>query len=163
MDTPSSAYAVEVEEPAGNGHVLGLDRNCEARSRTATANFTPCRTRPRLEAQGRGACSAGFRRQPEAVSKRREKDEAAPGEGAAQDREQAPQLASPCESGSLAAKAGTVAVEGLNVKGMTQLREGHHAEAPGTMVAQKAGTEPRDPEHGLDGAQAGCWTARRRT
>ena len=42
-------------------------------------------------------------------------------------------------SRKLAAKAGTVAVEGLNVKGMTRSARGT-AEAPGTMVAQKAGT-----------------------
>ncbi len=39
----------------------------------------------------------------------------------------------------LAAKAGTVAGEGLNVKGMTSPAKGT-AEAPGTMVARKAGT-----------------------
>ncbi len=39
----------------------------------------------------------------------------------------------------LAAEAGTVAVEGLNVKGMTRSAKGT-AEAPGTMVAQKSGT-----------------------
>ena len=42
-------------------------------------------------------------------------------------------------SRKLAGKAGTVAVEGLNVKGMTRSAKGT-AEEPGTMVAQKAGT-----------------------
>ena len=42
-------------------------------------------------------------------------------------------------SRKLATKAGTVAVEGLNVKGMTRSAKGT-AEEPGTMVAQKAGT-----------------------
>ena len=42
-------------------------------------------------------------------------------------------------SRKLATKAGTVAVEGLNVKGMTRSAKGT-AEEPGTMVAQKSGT-----------------------
>ena len=42
-------------------------------------------------------------------------------------------------SRKLAATAGTVAVEGLNVKGMTRSAKGT-VEEPGTMVAQKSGT-----------------------
>ena len=53
----------------------------------------------------------------------------------------------------LAAKAGTVAVEGLNVKGMARSAKGT-AETPGTMVTQKSGTNRVIPDTG--------WTALRR-
>ena len=127
--------SVEVEEPAGNGHVLGLDRN-GGQVADSDGEVREMPDLARLEAQARRLQRRLSRRRK--GSKRREKAK----RHLAKVRRR---IASRRHnwhhhvSRKPSAKAGTVAVEGLNVKGMTRSAKGT-AEAPGTMVAQKAGT-----------------------
>ena len=128
-------YAVEVEEPAGNGHVLGLDRN-GGQVADSDGELHAMPDLARLEAQARRLQRRLSRRRK--GSKRREKAK----RHLAKVRRRIANRRHNWHhhvSRKLAAKAGTVAVEGLNVKGMTRSAKGT-AEAPGTMVAQKAGT-----------------------
>ena len=128
-------YAVEVEEPAGNGHVLGLDRN-GGQVADSDGEVREMPDLARLEAQARRLQRRLSRRRK--GSKRREKAK----RHLAKVRRRIANRRHNWHhhvSRKLAAKAGTVAVEGLNVKGMTRSAKGT-AEAPGTMVAQKAGT-----------------------
>ena len=141
-------FAVEIEEPADDGHVLGLDRNGgQVADSDGALHEMP--DMKRLDAQAQRVQRRLSRRRK--GSKRREKAK----RHLAKVRRK---IASRRKnwhhhvSRKLATKAGTVAVEGLNVKGMTRSAKGT-AEEPGTMVPQKGRHQPRDPEHGLDGAQ----------
>ena len=128
-------YAVEVEEPAGNGRVLGLDRN-GGQVADSDGELHEMPDLARLEAQARRLQRRLSRRRK--GSKRRERAK----RHLAKVRRRIANRRHNWHhhvSRKLAAKAGTVAVEGLNVKGMTRSAKGT-AEAPGTMVAQKAGT-----------------------
>ncbi len=128
-------YAVEIEAPADNGHVLGLDRN-GGQVADSDGELHDMPDLAQLEAQAR--------RLQRRVSRRRK---------GSRHRERARRHLAKVRrrianrrrnwhhhvSRRLAAKAGAVAVEGLDVKGMTRSAKGT-AEAPGTMVAQKSGT-----------------------
>ncbi len=127
--------AVEIEEPADNGHVLGLDRNGgQVADSDGTLHEMP--DMARLDARAQRLQRRLSRRRK--GSNRREK---AKRHLAKVRRKIASRRKSWHHhvSRKLAAKSGTVAVEGLNVKGMTRSAKGA-AEEPGTMVAQKAGT-----------------------
>ena len=128
-------YAVEIEEPADNGHVLGLDRNGgQVADSDGALHEMP--DMARLDAQAQRLQRRLSRRRK--GSKRRERAK----RHLAKVRRKIANRRKNWHhhvSRKLATKAGTVAVEGLNVKGMTRSAKGT-AEEPGTMVAQKAGT-----------------------
>ena len=128
-------YAVEIEEPADNGVVIGLDRNGgQVADSDGELHVMP--DMDRLDAQAQRLQRRLSRRQK--GSRRREKAK----RHLAKVRRKIANRRRNWHhhvSRRLAAKAGTVAVEGLNVKGMTRSARGT-VEEPGTMVAQKSGT-----------------------
>ena len=128
-------FAVEIGEPADNGHVLGLDRNGgQVADSDGALHEMP--DMKRLDAQAQRLQRRLSRRRK--GSNRREKAKL----HLAKVRRKIANRRKNWHhhvSRKLATKAGTVAVEGLNVKGMTRSAKGT-AEEPGTMVAQKSGT-----------------------
>ncbi|MDE0524146.1 MAG: RNA-guided endonuclease TnpB family protein [Boseongicola sp.] len=124
--------SVEVGEPAGNGRAVGLDRNG---GQVADSDGELCvmPDMARLEARSRRLQRKLSRRRK--ARRRRERTK----RHLARVRRR---IASRRRnwhhdvSRKLAAKAGTVAVEGLNVKGMTRSAKGT-VEKPGKRVAQK--------------------------
>ena len=127
--------AVEIEEPADNGHVLGLDRNC-GQVADSDGELHAMPDMSRLEGRARRLQRKLSRQQKR--SKRRERTK----RHLAKVRRK---IASRRRnwhhhvSRRLAGKGGTVAVESLNVKGMTRSAKGT-VEEPGTNVPQKSGT-----------------------
>ena len=124
--------SVEVEEPADNGRAVGLDRNGGQVADSDGGIFQMPDT-ARLEARSR-RLQRKLSRQRKA-SRRRERTK----RHLARVRRRIANRRKNWHhqvSRRLAAKAGTVAVEGLNVKAMTRSAKGTAA-ATGTMVAQK--------------------------
>ncbi len=141
-------FAVEIEEPADNGHAIGLDRNA-GQVADSDGEMHGMPDMDRLAAQG-GRLQRKLSRQRKA-SRRRERTK----------RHHAKVMRKIANrrhdwhhhvSRKLAAKAGTVAVENLHVRAMTKSAKGT-VEEPGVNVPQKSGLEPRHPEHRLDGAE----------
>ncbi len=127
-------FKVEVEEPADNGHAIGLDRNA-GQVADSDGGMHEMPGPGRLAAKGRRLQRRIARRKK--ASRRREKAKrhhARVMRRIANRRHDWHHHA----SRDLAAKAGTVAVEGLNVKGMTKSAKGT-VEEPGANVPQKAG------------------------
>lgn len=126
--------AVEIEEPADNGHVLGLDRNC-GQVADCDGELHAMPDMSRLEGRAKRLQRKLSRQQKR--SKRRERTKRM----LAKTRRR---IASRRHnwhhhvSRKLSAKAGTVAVESLDVKAMTRSAKGT-MEEPGTNVPQKAG------------------------
>ena len=128
-------HAVEVEEPADNGVVLGLDRN-GGQVADSDGELHEMPNMKRLNAQAQRLQRRLSRR--EKGSKRREKAK----RHLAKVRRKIANRRHNWHhhvSRELARKAGTIAVEGLNVKGMTRSAKGT-VEEPGSMVKQKSGT-----------------------
>ncbi len=126
--------AVEIEEPADNGHVLGLDRNC-GQVADSDGELHAMPDMSRLEARA-GRLQRKLSRQ-QKRSKRRERTR----RHLAKTRRKIANRRKDWHhhvSRRLAAKAGTVAVESLNVKAMTRSAKGT-MEKPGASVPQKAG------------------------
>ncbi|MYA87361.1 MAG: transposase [Boseongicola sp. SB0662_bin_57] len=127
-------HAVEVEEPADNGRSVGLDRNGgQVADSDGELHVMP--DMARLEARSR-RLQRKLSRQRKA-SRRRERTKLR----LARLRRKIANRRHNWHhhvSRRLAAKAGTVVVEGLDVKGMTRSAKGT-VEAPGTKVAQKSG------------------------
>ena len=128
-------YAVEIEEPADNGRVLGLDRN-GGQVADSDGELHEMPGMARLEAQARRLQRRLSRRRKGSRRRERAKRHLAKVRRRIANRRRNWHHH---VSRRLAAKAGTVAVEGLNVKWMTRSAKGT-AEEPGTMVAQKSGT-----------------------
>ena len=127
-------YAVEVDEPAGNGHVLGLDRNGgQVADSDGCLHEMP--DMKRLDGQAK-RLQRKMSRQRKA-SRRRERTK----RHLAKVRRKIANKRQDWHhnvSRNLATKAGEVAVENLNVKGMTRSAKGT-VEDPGASVAQKSG------------------------
>ncbi len=129
-------FAVEVGEPADNGCAIGLDRNAgQVADSDGELHGTP--DMDRLAAQG-GRLQRKLSRQRKA-SKRRERTR----RHLAKVRHRIASRRRNWQhhvSRNLAAKAGMIAVEGLNAKGMTRSAKGT-VEDPGVNVPQKSGLD----------------------
>ncbi len=126
--------SVEVEEPADNGRAVDLDRN-GGQVADSDGGIFQMPDMARLEARSR-RLQRKLSRQRKA-SRRRERTK----RHLARVRRRTANRRKNWHhhvSRRLAAKAGTVAVEGLNVKAMTRSAKGT-ADVPGTRVAQKSG------------------------
>ncbi len=126
--------AVEIEEPAGNGHVPGLDRNC-GQVADSDGELHAMPDMSRLEGGARRLQRKLSRQQKR--SRRRERTKRM----LAKTRRRIANRRRNWHhhvSRRLAGKGGTVAVESLDVKAMTRPARGT-VEAPGTNVPRKAG------------------------
>ncbi len=127
-------YAVEIEEPADNGHVLGLDRNC-GQVADSDGELHAMPDMSRLEGRAKRLQRKLSRQQKR--SKRRERTKRM----LAKTRRRIANRRRNWHhhvSKRLAGKGGAVAVETLDVKAMTRSAKGT-VEEPGTNVPQKAG------------------------
>ena len=127
-------YAVEIEEPADNGHVLGLDRNC-GQVADSDGELHAMPDMSRLEGRAKRLQRKLSRQQRR--SKRRERTK----RHLAKTRRRIANRRRNWHhhvSKRLAGKGGAVAVETLDVKAMTRSAKGT-VEEPGTNVPQKAG------------------------
>ena len=127
-------YAVEIEEPADNGHVLGLDRNC-GQVADSDGELHAMPDMSRLDGRSKRLQRKLSRQQKR--SKRRERTKRM----LAKTRRRIANRRRNWHhhvSKRLAGKGGAVAVETLDVKAMTKSAKGT-VEEPGTNVPQKAG------------------------